>query len=609
MRATLGVIAIACVAACRSGAKHPPIDPHSFAEPDRVSVRSLTLDLAVDFTAHTLAGTAKLELSRADRSAQLVLDDEGLVISDVTDCAGKKLGWHVGKHITIGAPLRIDLGASTNCVEIAYRTSPDAGALLWVEPSGTAGKTHPMLFTQSESIYARTWIPLQDTPSVRFTYSATIHAPPGLWALMSGENARERPSDGVSRVAQKQPIPSYLMALAVGDLAFRPIGPRSGVYAEPSVVDAAATEFAEVEAMMAAAEKLYGPYRWGRYDMIVLPPSFPIGGMENPNLTFLTPTVLSGDKALVSLIAHELAHSWSGNLVTNRTWNDTWLNEGITTYVEHRIMEELRGAEYSDLLWYMGAKDIERTLGELGSAAPQTSLAHAYGREVSPDDFPQDLAYDKGALFMRTLEVTYGRAKFDAFLRGWFDTHAFQPVDSKMFAAEATRVLGTKVDIAAWLYEGGVPPGAALMPSTIAARVETAAAAFAKDGTLPDASAWTTMEWVVFLRALPKDITAARLDALDASAHLTETTNSEIAMHWLPLLVNADVQRGAPAIQHFLETVGRRRMVMPIYEAMHAKNAWWNDLAKQTFERAKPLYHAITRDGVEQLLAGTAGKR
>ncbi|HTL36544.1 MAG TPA: M1 family metallopeptidase [Kofleriaceae bacterium] len=607
-RMKVGFVVIACgLLACKSSPR-APVDPHSFAEPDRVSVRALTLDLTVDFGKKTLEGTAKLDLKRVDHSAQLVLDDEGLVINGVTDCDGKKLGWHVGPHINIGAPLRIDLGAPTECVVIAYRTSPDAGALLWVEPSGTFGQEEPMLFTQSESILARTWIPLQDTPSVRFTYRATIHTPLDMRALMSGENGPEHLGTDAWTVEQKQPIPSYLMALAVGHFTFRPTGPRSGIFAEPQIADAAANEFAEVEAMINAAEKLYGPYRWGRYDMLVLPPSFPLGGMVNPNLTFLSPTVITGDRALVGLIAHELAHSWSGNLVTNKTWNDVWLNEGITTYVEHRIMEELRGREYSDLLWYIASRDIDETLAEKGSANQETSLAHAYGRTIAPDDFPGDLAYDKGALFMRTLEEAYGRETFDKFLRGWFDGHAFQPADSKMFAAEVKRVLGTKVDVDAWIYKGGIPAGAAPTPSAIATKVDAAASAFATSGTLPDASTWATMQWVVFLRALPKTVTAAQLDALDAAFHLTTTKNSEIAMHWLPLLVNADDRTGAPAIETFLLTVGRRRMVMPLYEAMHDKGEWWFKFAKGVFEQAKPMYHPITRESVAQLLANKADR-
>ena len=609
------VLLVTILSGCKARAR-PPIDPHSFAEPDRVSVRALDLDLTVDFTAKTLSGTTRLQLTRTDRGAPLVLDDEGLVISSVTDCAGGRLAFHVGSHGVIGAPLRIDLG-SGDCVEIAYSTPPDAGALLWVEPTGTAGGKLPMLFTESQSILARTWIPLQDTPSVRFTYTATIHAPEGMWALRSGENPRQYVPGGIWHVTQSRPIPSYLMALAVGDFTFREIGPRSGVYAEPAVADAAAQEFGEVEAMMAAAERLYGPYRWGRYDMLVLPPSFPFGGMENPNLTFLTPTVISGDRALVSLIAHELAHSWSGNLVTNKTWNDSWLNEGITTYVERRIMEELRGPGYATLLWYVGSKDIAETIAESGSGSETTKLAHAYGRDVAPDDIPNGVQYDKGALFMRTLEVAYGRDAFDRFLRGWFDHHLFLPVDSRMFAAEARRVLGEqhakselglKVDVDQWLYQPGLPP-AAPTPSVAATRVETAATELARTGKLPDAAAWTTLEWTIFLRGLPKDISPDRLQALDDAYHLTGTANSEIAMYWLPLLVAADVQSGGPAIQTFLTTIGRLRMVRPLYAAMMEKNDTWRALAKTTFERAKPLYHPITRGAVAELLAGTPKER
>lgn len=600
------LLTIACLCACKAKAT-PPADPHSFAEPDRVSVKALTLDLTVDFPAKTLAGIARLDLERTDRGAPLMLDDDGLVIEGVTDCQGTALEHHVGEKIAIGAPLRIDL-ASGDCVELRYRTAPDAGALLWVEPSGTAGGKQPMLFTQSQATRARTWIPLQDSPAVRFTYSATIHAPAGMWALMSGENARELQPSGIWHITQPRAIPSYLMALAVGDFAFQPIGPRSGVYAEPSVAPAAAQEFAEVEAMMAAAEKLYGPYRWGRYDMLVLPPSFPFGGMENPNLTFLTPTVLSGDRALVSLIAHELAHSWSGNLATNKTWNDAWLNEGVTTYVERRIMEQLRGAEAASVDWYLGRKDIDAAIAKRGKTQA-SALAHNYDRSLAPDDFPPDLAYDKGALFLRTLEVAYGRDKFDNFLRAWFDRYAFRSVDTKTFAARVHEQLGTKVNLEPWLREGGVPTDAAPCPSATASRIEAEAASFVKTGTLPDAGAWTTTAWVVFLRALPDDIARDRVMALDVMFNLTKTANAEIAMHWLPIVVAADIQDDAPAVTAFLSTVGRLRMVMPLYRAMMAKNDFWRDLAKSTYERAKPVYHPITREAVGSVLAGTANKR
>jgi aminopeptidase N len=592
-RGTVCFVALV-LAACKGKAAEQGPDPHSFALPGNVAVRHLALDLTVDFAKRTLAGTAKLSLTRTDAKAPLVLDGDRLAIEAVSDCAGKPLTFKVGARSSGGEPIRVELGAG-DCVEIKYRTSPDASALLWVDPSGTAGQTEPMLFTQSQATHARSWIPLQDSPGVRFTYEATIHPPPGLWALMSAPNPQAPPSDNVWRFRQEHPIPSYLMALAVGDFAFRATGRRSGVYAEPSVVESAAWEFAEVEAMIDAAEKLYGPYRWGRYDMLVLPPSFPFGGMENPNLTFLTPTVISGDRALVSLIAHELAHSWSGNLATNSTWNDTWLNEGFTTYVEQRIMEELRGKETSDVGWNLGRKEVEEAVAKHGKG-PATRLAHNYGRGTDVDDIPTGLAYEKGALFLRTLEQAYGRAAFDTWLRGWFDRHAFRAVDSRMFEAEIKQ-LGNKVDIAKWLYEGGMPADAAPAPSTRAAAIEQLAS---KPGDI-DATGWTTMDWVVFLKALPEGTAAARLKALDERYKLTVTTNREIAMHWLPLLVKADVRDASTAVEAYLMTVGRVRMVRPLYTAMMKGNEFWRALGASTFERAKPKYHPITRGALADL--------
>jgi leukotriene-A4 hydrolase len=558
-------------------------------------MRHLALDLSVDFAKRTLAGTATLSLVRTDRNAPLILDDEALVIESVRDCAGPPLTYRVGTAGKGGAPLSIDL-ANAECVAIAYHTSPDASALLWVEPSGTAGGEHPMLFTQSQAIHARSWIPLQDSPGVRFTYEATIRPPTGTWALMSAPNPQSPPADGVWHFKQDHPIPGYLMALAVGDFAFRATGPRSGVYAEPSVVEAAASEFAEVEAMIDAAEKLYGPYRWGRYDMLVLPPSFPFGGMENPNLTFLTPTVISGDRALVSLIAHELAHSWSGNLVTNSTWNDTWLNEGFTTYVEARIMEQLRGREFSDVMWFLGRKGVEESVAK-HAKGPRTRLAHHYGSDTAAEDIPTGIAYEKGAMFLRTLELAYGRDVFDAWLRGWFERHAFQSASSKMFEAEI-KTLGNKVDIATWVYDGGLPADAAPAPSAHAEAISQ----LATSGGDVDASSWRTTEWVIYLGALPTNVSATRLQTLDDRYQLTQTRNAEIAMHWLPLLVRADMRDKAPAVEAYLMRVGRARMVRPLYTAMMAGTDFWQALAKKTFANAKPKYHPITRRVVEAIL-------
>ncbi len=443
-----------------------PRDVHSHANADEIRVTHLALDLSVDFASRRLEGTAALSLEGA--ASRLVLDTHDLEIYSVLLDDGKPAEFALGEDDPyLGRALDIRLRPGTRAVTIGYRTSPGAAAVQWLAPEQTAGGVHPFLFTQSQAILARTWVPCQDSPAVRFTYEATIRVPPELMAVMSAENATERDPDGTYRFEMKQPIPSYLLALAAGDLEFRSIGERSGVFAEPSVVETAAWEFADVEKMMEAAERLYGPYLWERYDLLVLPPSFPFGGMENPRLTFATPTILAGDRSLVSLVAHELAHSWSGNLVTNATWNDFWLNEGFTSYIENRLMEELYGADYAAMLAALGRQDLLGTLEELGPASPDAHLfLDLEGRD--PDDGMNDVAYEKGAALLHTLEDLVGRAEWDEFLRAYFDRYAFQSIDTAGFLAHLERELfaqrpelASGIDLGAWIHGPGLPTGVA----------------------------------------------------------------------------------------------------------------------------------------------------
>ena len=585
-----------------------PRDPSSFADPAKVAITHVSLDLTVDFTARVLHGTAKLTVARHDPKAPLRLDTQDLAIESAVDCAtSKPLAYAVDRpHTFLGSQLVIQ--QPSECVAIAYRTSPGARALLWMEPSGTAGKQAPMLFTQSQAILARSWVPLQDTPSVRFTYDAVLHVPAKLWAVMSATNLQRPPADGVWHFEMKQPIPSYLMALAVGDFAFKAIGTRTGIYAEPSIVEAAAAEFGEVDAMMATAEKLYGPYAWGRYDMLVLPPSFPYGGMENPRLTFLTPTAIVGDRTLVSLIAHELAHSWSGNLVTNRTWADFWLNEGFTTYVERRIMEQLRGRDYVDMQWSIGHRELLKAFAETKPA--DTRLALEISPDRDPEDVPGNAAYEKGALFLRTLEEAFGRDVFDAFVRRRFERLAFSSTDSVTFEADVRRELidahpgtFTVQRLSLWLHGTGLPDGAAPRASRRVAELDTIAQRFLATGELFETTGWSTLDWVVFLRALPATLVLGRLHALDAKFRLTAQSNPEIAMNWLPLMVRADGKEAIPAIEAYLTTIGRRRNLGPLYKALVDKGGSWLELARATFEKAKPMYHPTVREDFTRLLA------
>jgi aminopeptidase N len=607
-------------------------DPHSFARPWEVSIRHLTLDLEVDFEARRLAGTAALDLEHHGDTSEVVLDTWGLEIEEVRDGGGAPARFDLGPDQgLLGRPLHVALAPGIDRVVVRYRTSPQATALQWLEPRQTAGGQRPYLFTQSQAILARTWIPLQDTPSVRFTYVATVRVPPGrgyagptpppggasptLLALMSAENPRQRNPSGAYTFRMPQAIPSYLMALAVGDLEFRELGPRSGVYAEPAVVEGAAWELEPTEAMIAAAEKLYGPYRWGRYDLLVLPPSFPFGGMENPRLTFATPTILAGDRSLVSLVAHELAHSWSGNLVTNATWNDFWLNEGFTTYFEHRIMEELYGRDRAESLALLSRREVEHEIERLGPLSPDTHLALSLaGRD--PDEGMTPVAYDKGYLFLRSIEESVGRERWDGFLGRYFDRFAFQSMTTDRFLQWLQKDLlastpGTTLEslqAQAWIHGPGLPANAPRPRSEAFERVDAELArwrAGAPAAQLETAS-WNTQDRLHFLKQLPREVSPDRLAELDAALKLTSSGNSEVLAAWLLHAIEHDYEPAYPVLESFLVRQGRRKFLKPLYEALVRTDAG-RERALAVYQRARPGYHAVSRKTVDALVGWSAG--
>ncbi|MEA2491391.1 MAG: leukotriene-A4 hydrolase [Acidobacteriota bacterium] len=578
-------------------------DPHSYGRPDQVVVEHLALDLNVDFAKKQLSGTAALRIKKNDAGAStLILDTRDLDIRKVTLQPGGAEAKYTLKPAQpiLGSALEIPLAADTNGVTIEYSSSPSAGALQWLEPSMTAGKKHPFLLSQSEAILARTWVPIQDSPSVRFTYEATIHVPKELLAVMSAENPQAKNADGVYHFRMTNPIPSYLLALAVGDMAYRPFDGRSGVYAEPSVIEAAHAEFTDLPKMMTAAEELYGPYRWGRYDVLVLPPSFPYGGMENPRLTFLTPTIIAGDKSLVSLIAHELAHSWSGNLVTNATWNDFWLNEGFTTYFEHRISEKLYGREYSEMLWGLGLTEVKEELATL-PPGDQHLYIDLTGRD--PDDAP-GIVYEKGALFLRRLEEAVGREAFDRFLRQYFDSHAFQSMDTARFIDYLRANLpeaAQKENINDWINGPGLPKSTPVPHSEAFAKVEAQAKAYGEGAaaTSIKMEGWSSHEREHFIQSLPK-LTAERMAELDRTFHFSDSGNTEVLSAWLGKAVDDRYQGAYPAIERFLTSQGRRKFLKPLYEKLmaHPEDVAF---ARKIYTAARPTYHPvsqITIDGI-----------
>jgi aminopeptidase N len=635
---TLAVVATLGLAACRGAdgdgnsgastqaqAKVAPIlatpnavDTASFARPLEARVHHVALDLAVDFRTKRVGGTATLDITRRADAKQIVLDDKGLEIASIADGAGEPLPWKVGAaDEKLGAPLAIGLRPDTRRLVIKYKSAPDAGALQWLTPQQTAGKKAPYLFSQGQAIENRSWIPTQDSPGIRQTWEATVRVPAGLTAVMSAPKSREPITQGGESVfSYRMPhsVAPYMIAIAVGDLKFRELGPRTGVWTEPAMLDRAAAELADTEKMVAAAERLYGPYRWGRYDLLVLPPAFPYGGMENPTLTFLTPTFIAGDKSLVGLVAHELAHSWSGNLVTNATWADSWLNEGFTSYFENRIMEAIYGPRRAAQEAALSFDDMTEALTEEGQGAPITRL-NLPKEEAVPDGGATGIIYDKGAVFLRTLERLAGRDRWDAYLRSYFDRHAFQPMTSALFLADlrnnlvkGDKALEVKLQLDRWVYQPGLPANVARPDPAAFAAIDSAVVAFARGGPVPAAfNGWTTAEKLRFLNRLPRKLPAERLNALNGTLRLNQAGNQEVLFAWLSLAVENRYEPGVQPLEQFLTAQGRGKFVRPLIQALAKDTQWGRPIAARVYARTRPLYHPIvTRDLDELKLAAPA---
>ncbi|MFP5245821.1 MAG: leukotriene A4 hydrolase C-terminal domain-containing protein, partial [Thermoanaerobaculia bacterium] len=321
----------------------------------------------------------------------------------------------------------------------------------------------------------------------------------------------------------------------------------------------------------------------------------------------LTPTVLAGDKSLVSLIAHELAHSWSGNLVTNATWSDFWLNEGFTTYFEHRITEQLYGREYSEMLWLLGVTEVKEELATL-PPADQHLYVNLAGRD--PDEAPNQV-YEKGALFLRLLEETAGRERFDQFLREYFRKFAMKPMTTPTFEEYLKTALPDvvqKVDTNAWIHGPGLPANAPQPKSEAFTKVEAQAKAFADGGPASaiKMDGWSSHERVHFIQSLPV-LTPERMQELDARFKFSESGNSEVLSAWLEKSIDARYKGAYPAIERFLTVQGRRKFLKPIYEKL-AKNPEDLAFAKRIYEKARPTYHPVSQATIDGILQGNAAQ-
>jgi aminopeptidase N len=590
------------------------LDPHSYADDTQPATAHLTLAARLDFAAHVLHGDAILAF-RVPGEGPLDLDTRDLTIDAVTDDHGRALD-HVlhAADPVLGARLTVTLPPGTAAVRVRYRTSAAASALQWLAPAQTAGGVHPFLFSQCQAIHARSVVPLQDTPRLRITYDAALTIPRALTAVMAAA-ARGRIDDGAIATAHfvmPQPIPPYLLAFAVGDLASRDLSPRARVWAEPAMLDRAAHEFAEVEAMIGAAEALFGPYDWERFDLLTMPPSFPYGGMENPRLTFLTPTVIVGDRSLTAVVAHELAHSWTGNLVTNANAEHFWLNEGFTVYAERRIVEALEGTELAQLHDALGRRELDDALARF-AATPELTKLRTNLAGLDPDATYSTIPYEKGYFFLRAIEAAVGRPAFDRWLRVYLTDFRFGAITTddvlEHLARHLPGVLG-RVDAATWVDGPGLPP-TALAPRS--ARLD-AIEAITGVPSIEVAARWTPLEWQLYLAARLSEladpatpsptprIDAAFCRALDAAHHLTARDNHEILVDWLTLALRAGDHDVLPRVDQVLATVGRMKYLRPLYGAL-LTDPRTREHARALYARHKATYHPIAQQLVETLLA------
>ncbi|MCL7022880.1 hypothetical protein MKW94_020542 [Papaver nudicaule] len=607
-----------------------PIDPHSYTDSSNPLTTYISLTLYFDFPSSTINGSSQLTLS-SPHSGPLLLDTRSLTITSVLDTQTLiPIPFELSPVIDPikGQTLIVTLTNQSSFV-VSFVTSPNSSALQWLSPPQTFNKSLPFVYTQCQAIHARSIFPCQDTPAARICYSARLNVPRELSAVMAAKHVERRQpvareagvacdeglwcAEGrvVEEFVMEQPIPPYLFAFAVGKLGFREVGPRTRIYAENavSVLDVAAREFAGTEEMIRQGEKLFGVYEWERFDLLVLPPSFPYGGMENPRMTFLTPTVIKGDASGAQVVAHELAHSWTGNLITNKTNEDFWLNEGFTTYAERRIVEVCQGEERAALSIGIGWKGLNEDIERFKDNLEFTKLKNKQDG-VDPDDIYSQVPYEKGFQFLWRIERQIGRPAFDEFLKKYISTFKFQSIDTETFITFLkANIPGIEkeIDLVLWTEGTGLPSDAYETESSIYTKLVSLAKEF-KVGRMPredEVADWQGQEWELYLENVPKSVEASQVAALDARYRLAESKDYEVKVAFLQLALSSGCRDYYSEVEKTLKEVGRMKYLRPLYTALvqGVEKEESKILARQVFAEARECYHPIAQGVVESILS------
>ena len=593
------------------------LDYHSFANIEQFRVTHIELALRVDFHNKVLLGEAALEVKRLDPNAtELVLDTHGLDIRGVSERPTSVIGalaksettwvsrpFHLDKADPIlGSPLVIELPPhkrSTQTIKIEYVTSPDASSLHWLDDAHTAGKHHPLMYTLSAPIGARGWIPLQDSALVRVTYAAVIHTDDDLLAVMSARNDPEVKHNGNYTFVNRDAMPPSRIALAVGDLRFKATGPRTGVYAEKPLLADAAKEFADTENLLKAAETLFGPYRFERCDLVVLPPQFPLAEVGNPRAPFISSTVVTGDRSEESVVARAVAQAWAGDLVGGATPRDAWIDAGLAVYMQNRLVREVYGDARVTADRVLAERSVREDLAQL--ERPDQALA-VDQRDRDPA-VPRSAADEKGGLLFTFLDGKFGRERLDAFLQGYFDHFAFKSITTEEFLSYLKENLLDRFpgivsasQVEAWVKEPGLPQDAPLLAVHLYESVDAARSAWLA-GKMPakklDTRAWVTPQWTYFLDAMPGPLRRDQLSDLDQAFGFTRSANAEIASSWFVLVIKSSYQPSYARLEEFLASNGRQTLLVPVYTEL-MKTPGGEVLAKRVFALARPVYQAHT---------------